>query len=329
MERMTSLGMGILAMRERYDATCKRVLSEKQVLARIMHDYLDEFRSVDPKTIADKYIEGDPRIGTEPVGRDAFAARVKNGGQNDETIAEGTNYFDIRFEAVVPDTADLIRIEVDVEAENRFNRSYPITRRAVYYCGRLLSQQGAGEVVGSHYERVRKVYSIWICQHAPERYRGTVTRFKLEQECLRGHALYDRDGYDLVEVIIMCPEAHLSEKGGDALEMLQILFDTKVTPADKMRLLHDEYGMMMANEFEEDVVNMCNLSESIFEQGIEQGFEQGIEQGIEQGVALNKLQIAQKLIREFSLDMAQVIAFLEVPEDEAQEFERRLTEAMA
>ena len=122
-------------------------------------------------------------------------------------------------------------------------------------------------------------------------------------------------------VIIMCPEAHLSEKGGDALEMLQILFDTKVTPADKMRLLHDEYGMMMANEFEEDVVNMCNLSESIF--------EQGIEQGIEQGVALNKLQIAQKLIREFSLDMAQVIAFLEVPEDEAQEFERRLTEAMA
>lgn len=103
--------------------------------------------------------------------------------------------------------------------------------------------------------------------------------------------------------------------------MLQILFDTKVTPADKMRLLHDEYGMMMANEFEEDVVNMCNLSESIF--------EQGIEQGIEQGVVLNKLQIAQKLIREFSLDMAQVIAFLEVPEDEAQEFERRLTEAMA
>lgn len=119
----------------------------------------------------------------------------------------------------------------------------------------------------------------------------------------------------------MCPEAHLSEKGGDALEMLQILFDTEVSTADKMRLLRDECGMIMANEFEEDVVEMCNLSEGIY--------ERGIEQGIEQGVALNNLKIAQKLMREFSLDIAQVMAFLEVPEDEAQEFEHRLTEAMA
>ena len=41
-----------------YDAACKRLLSEKIILAWIMKSCLDEYRDCDVKEIAEKYIEG-------------------------------------------------------------------------------------------------------------------------------------------------------------------------------------------------------------------------------------------------------------------------------
>ena len=43
-----------------YDAACKRVLSEKAILARIMKSCLEEYKDCDVNDIAEKYIEGQP-----------------------------------------------------------------------------------------------------------------------------------------------------------------------------------------------------------------------------------------------------------------------------
>ena len=50
----------IAAAEAAIDESCKRLLADKQILARIMHYCVDEFKGIDPKEIAKRYIEGTP-----------------------------------------------------------------------------------------------------------------------------------------------------------------------------------------------------------------------------------------------------------------------------
>lgn len=239
-----------VAAQSTYDAACKRVLSERQILACILHEYLDEFGKVDPRVIAEKYIEGEPAIGLEPVGRDSRARLLAS---EDAAISEGTVVFDIRLQATVPGTREKVRIEIDVEAQNSFSPRYPLLSRAVYYCGRLLSMQGGGEVAGSRYDRVRKVYSIWVCAHPGPGFEGTVSRFRLEQSDIKGEPVYGRDQYDLLEVIMICLDEGSRHGVGDAVEMLGTLFDAHLTADEKIAALGDKFGIIVDEHFEGEV----------------------------------------------------------------------------
>ena len=52
--------------------------------------------------------------------------------------------YDVRFDAIVPtavhDAAsqDVIRLIINVEAQTAFNPGYPLTKRAIYYCSRMI-----------------------------------------------------------------------------------------------------------------------------------------------------------------------------------------------
>ena len=60
MEVETTLAKGIETAGEnaRYDAACKRLLSEKSILAWIMKSCLEEYRDCSISDIVEKYIEG-------------------------------------------------------------------------------------------------------------------------------------------------------------------------------------------------------------------------------------------------------------------------------
>ena len=45
-----------------------------------------------------------------------------------------------------------------------------------------------------------------------------------------------------------------------------------------------EYGLVMDDDTERRLGEMCNLSDLLVEDGMKRGFEQGIEQGIERGI---------------------------------------------
>ena len=65
-----------------YDKAAKRFLSEKVLLAWILKYLVEEFRECSLRDIAEKYIEGDPRltVGTIPVDPDLTnaARKLKN-----------------------------------------------------------------------------------------------------------------------------------------------------------------------------------------------------------------------------------------------------------
>ena len=50
-----------------YDAACRRLLSDRTILAWIMKSCLEEYRDCDIKEIAEKYIEGTPEVHEVPV----------------------------------------------------------------------------------------------------------------------------------------------------------------------------------------------------------------------------------------------------------------------
>ncbi|MCX4292381.1 MAG: hypothetical protein OSJ36_11405, partial [Odoribacter sp.] len=145
-----------------YDAACKRVLSEKAILARIMKSCLEEYKDCDVGDIVEKYIEGQPQVSAVPVLPDEGGTVISGMDTEDKSVHEGTVTYDIRFRAIVPGSEEQIALIINVEAQNDFYPGYPLIKRGIYYCCRMISSQYGREFTGPHYEKIKKVYSIWI-----------------------------------------------------------------------------------------------------------------------------------------------------------------------
>ncbi len=151
-----------------YDAACKRVLSEKAILARIMKSCLEEYKDCDVNDIAGKYIEGQPQVSAVPVLPDEDGTVISGMDTEDKSVHEGTVTYDIRFRAIVPGSGEQLALIINVEAQNDFYPGYPLIKRGIYYCCRMISSQYGREFTGPHYEKIKKVYSIWICMKPPQ-----------------------------------------------------------------------------------------------------------------------------------------------------------------
>ena len=136
-----------------YDKAAKKLLANKQILAQIMKNCVNEYSACSVDEIAEKYIEGTPEVGTvgvhvDDTNRPKKTSDVIVGSNNeDSTLTEGTINYDVRFDAIAPasegSTAqkDVIRLIINVEAQTAFNPGYPLTKRAIYYCSRMISAQ--------------------------------------------------------------------------------------------------------------------------------------------------------------------------------------------
>ena len=89
--------LGVADEKAGYDAACKRLLSEKIILAWIMKNCLEEYRDCDADEIARKYIEGTPQVGEVAVALDEsnYASMIQGAGNEDTSLTEGTVTYDI------------------------------------------------------------------------------------------------------------------------------------------------------------------------------------------------------------------------------------------
>ena len=269
-----------------YDAACKQVLSERQVLSRVLRDWVPGFGGAEPALIERECFAGDPRTGLDRLERDDVPGAVAALAAEDATLSEGTATFDVRFEATEPAAgpgAGLVRVEVDVEAQNDFHPGYPLVRRGVFYGGRLLSMQGDDVIPGGHYERVRRVVSVWVCAHPPRGYAGTVTRMALEPTRLVGEASWRREDYDLIQLVMACLDDRDPGSSPGALGMLEVLLARGMGAREKLGYLRGVCGMDVAETLDERVVGMCNLGAGIMEEGLREGRKEGRREGRREG----------------------------------------------
>lgn len=256
-----------------YDAACKRLLSEKVILAWIMKNCLEEYGDLSIKEIAEKYIEGTPQVAEIPVLPDetnAVQSSMIVGTRNeDATITEGTVTYDIRFLAVAPSSGELIRLIINVEAQNDFYPGYPILKRCIYYCSRMISAQYGTEFTDSHYEKIKKVYSIWICTNPPKYRENTITHYSITEKNIVGKLTEKTENYDLMAALMICLGKPEGENYSGVLKLLNVLLSSEKAPEEKCEILENEFGIEMTKSLKREVSEMCNLSQGIVEQTTE------------------------------------------------------------
>ncbi|MDE5758214.1 MAG: Rpn family recombination-promoting nuclease/putative transposase [Allobaculum sp.] len=143
-----------------YDASAKRLLSHKLILAFILKACIPVYKDISIEDIAQKYIEGPPQISSVPVFPDQEGALIKGQATEDTTLYEGTRHYDIHFRASIPGLKEPIPILVNIENQISLSPGYPLIIRAVYYGARMISSQYGKEFTSSHYEKIKPVYTI-------------------------------------------------------------------------------------------------------------------------------------------------------------------------
>ena len=153
-----------------YDASAKRLLGQKIILAHILSKTIPEFMGMKPSDIV-SFIEGEPYISTVPVdpGLTNIEKEINDehivglNGENSE-INEGMIRFDIIFYVRIPSKNDmtdneniLSQIIINVEAQKSEPKKYDILNRAIFYVSRMISSQNGRDFENSDYNNIKDV----------------------------------------------------------------------------------------------------------------------------------------------------------------------------
>ena len=295
-----------------YDENVKKFLSQKNILAYILKYCVKEYSDMEIQDII-PCIEGEPEISKIKVDaslthmNDFYDVKSIDGMNTEDTSKEeGKVFFDIRFYVRFPQEDELVKMLINVEAQNEVeNLSYDIVTRGIYYCARMISSQKQREFVKSEYEKIKKVYSIWVCTRCKEEYRkDTITSYSFEQTNDVGN-YPDKDKYDLMTVVVIGLAEEVAGASSEELKLhrlLETFFASALSKTEKRDIVENEYRIPYNEDIERSVEEMCNASQGVLNKGIDIGTEKGIEIGVIKGkieayheIGMSASEIADKI----------------------------------
>ena len=101
-------------------------------------------------------------------------------------VNEGTVRYDIMFRAILPQGQEKIELIINIEAQKDFYPGYPLIKRGIYYGCRMISSQYGTIFINSHYEKIQKVYRIWICFNPPEKRKNSINIYSVKEKNVVG-----------------------------------------------------------------------------------------------------------------------------------------------
>lgn len=296
-----------------YDASCKQLLADRQILSRILTGCVPEYKDLSAQDIEELYIESVPRISEVPVHHNTMP-RITGIDKEDSTVEEGKVVFDILFKASFPDTGRTGQLIIDVEAQNAFKPPYPLESRMMYYLGRLLSRQHDTEFKNDEYGKLKKVYSIWICTNATGKFRNTINMYPIAEKHIEGYAKWNQKDYDLMTGIMIGIDTSRPAAGHGLLRMLGILLSDQISAENKKAILTREFGIRMSEQLNKEMTHMCNLSEGVFAHGVEQGVEK------------TSYQCIRNLMKNSKLSIDEAMNTLEISKDDQPKYKKWIEE---
>ena len=306
-----SQSIDIVYQKAQYDEACKKVLAEKIILAWIMKHTMKEYTKYDVREIVENFIVGEPKVAeTKVMPDETNAPKITGTGIEDITVTEGSVTYDIQFRAVVPDSDEIVQMIINVEAQNDFYPGYPIIKRGIYYCARMISAQYGTVFTKSHYEKIQKVYSVWICMNPPKERSNTITEYSLTEKHHIGKVKEVEEYYDLMSAIMVCLGRNEDETEHELLRLLDVLLSSDKKAKEKKEILENEFQIPMTETMETEVEYMCNLSDGVEQKGIEKGIEKEQLRLIQKKLEKNKS--IEQIAEEVELDVESVKHYIEV-----------------
>ena len=291
MERQTDLAevIDVVADKAQYDRCAKKLLAFKAIDAWILKTCVKEFYPYSVEYIAEHCLSGEVEISEHAVHQDQLNRSKRVNGDEQVTkmnsesssVNEGTVYYDVRFTAIAPTNGEIIKLIINLEIQTNDKPGYELVTRGIYYCARMISEQHDSVFIGEHYEKIQKVYSIWICPSTPECRKNQMTRYHMTKDQVIGNTYVKEEAYDLLETIILS----LGEPENDAdcsiLNLLNTLFSPSVLPDEKKNVLSKKYNIAMTAELESEVQRMCNLGTAIESKARDEGRAEGRNEGVD------------------------------------------------
>ena len=260
-----------------YDKIAKEIMGNKNILAYVLVNTVEEFYGMDPKE-AVTYIEGEPYIGIVPTDPGLTnAVRMEEGkkinGLNTENseLNEGVIYFDILFFVRTRDQKSKIIVNIEIQKDEP--SEYGILNRAIFYVCREISSQKEREFVKSEYNNIKQVYSIWLCLNQID---DSLQYIYFTKEELKGKMTW-KGRMKIPNIIMIGLSKKLPELKKENMlhRFLGTLLSNQLEAQEKIEILEKEYGFPVEEKMKGEIDRMCNLSQGIRESGRVEGRIEG------------------------------------------------------
>ena len=139
----------------------------------------------------------------------------------------------------------------------------------------MLSAQYGREFVKSEYDRLKKVYSIWICTDGPLYKQNTINIYSVKEDSFIGEHAEPISNYDLLTVVMIYTADDFMDLQNDVIKMLSVLLSRNLSAKERMNILEDSFYIAMTEEVKQEVDEMCNLSKGVRADGRAEGEAMG------------------------------------------------------
>lgn len=236
---------------------------------------------------------------------DAFTRKVLKeyavDARVEKSTNEGTIYYDVLFDIGMPGgKSPPSRVIVDIEAQNHFNPGYSMLKRGSFYCGRMISAQKETVFRNSDYNKLQKVYSIWLCIAPDEKVRGVCNTYSMSETCLAKEHHFPKKQYDNFCIIIACLQD--KQSANNMVRFFSSVFDNDMPVEEKLDLAR-ECGLQVTADVKEGINQMCNYSDYVEQKGIEKGRIETLSESV------------VKLVRSGTLTLDAALDVLQVSDD--------------
>ena len=256
----------------------------------------------------------------KPVNSRSSGQRIIGMNTESTEIGEGLVRFDIIFYVRMPSaggrTDGVSQMIVNLEAQKDIPSGYHLMNRAVYYVCRMVSSQKERDFVGMNYDDIKRVFSIWIYLGMKE---NVLNHVHMTEDHLLG-VYHSEAGLDLLNIVLIglaeqCPDK--DRKGYELHRLLNTLLSVELSAAQKVKIMETEYHIKINDRMREDVSEMCNLGQGVFEAGEARGIALGEARGEARGVAKSEERIILSM-REKGYPLEQIAAVMEKTVEEVE-----------
>ena len=238
-----------------YDAAAKQLLSDRNILAGIVHGSIPEAAEMTMEEVRSRISSLEAQGKLKPVALEKTELNVDGSSVHCDVLFE----FEIK---------DGIWVRINIEAQNDPNPGYSIVARGMVYGAKMLSEQlTLGFCSGANYDGLRKVYSIWLLVRSPLAKAGKIFKHEMSTKVIHGDGIVENrpvdPGADKICVMLVYLPAPDSEvPAPNWVKMMGVLLNVNSTAAQRRQALK-ENDIPISLTLKEGVQKMCTLEEAL------------------------------------------------------------------